>query len=38
MRLHLAQDNLNDLRQECPVMLSNLEGAVLVCVVTKKEE
>ena len=38
MRLHLEQDNLNDERQACTALLSNLEGTVLKCVVAKKEE
>ena len=38
MRLHLEQDNLNDDRQACTVILSNLEGTALKCVVAKKEE
>ena len=38
MRLHLEQDNLNDERQECTAILSNLEGTALKCVVAKKEE
>ena len=38
MRLHLAQDNLNDERQACTAILSNLEGTALKCVVAKKEE
>ena len=38
MRLHLEQDNLNDERQACTVILSNLEGTALKCVVAKKEE
>ena len=38
MRLHLEQDNLNDKRQACTVILSNLEGTALKCVVAKKEE
>ena len=38
MRLHLEQDNLNDGRQECTAILSNLEGTALKCVVAKKEE
>ena len=38
MRLHLEQDNLNDERQACTVILSNLEGRSLKCVVQKKEE
>ena len=38
MRLQLEQDNLNDERQACPAILSNLEGRALKCVVAKKEE
>ena len=38
MRLHLEQDNLNDERQACTAILSNLEGTALKCVVAKKEE
>ena len=38
MRLHLEQDNLNDERQACTAILSNLEGTSLKCVVEKKEE
>ena len=38
MRLHLEQDNLNDERQACTSILSNLEGTALKCVVAKKEE
>ena len=38
MRLHLEQDNLNDKRQACPAILSNIEGIALKCVVAKKEE
>ena len=38
MRLHLEQDNLNDERQACSAILSNLEGTALKCVVAKKEE
>ena len=37
-RLHLEQDNLNDERQACTAILSNLEGTALKCVVAKKEE
>ena len=37
MRLHLQQDNLNDERQACTAILSNLEGTALKCVVAKKE-
>ena len=38
MRLHLEQDNLNDERQACTAILSNLEGTAQKCVVSKKEE
>ena len=38
IRLHLEQDNLNDERQTCTAILSNLEGTALKCVVAKKEE
>ena len=38
MRLHLEQDNLNDERQACTAILSNLEGTALKSVVAKKEE
>ena len=38
MRLRLEQDNLNDERQACTAILSNLVGTVLKCVVAKKEE
>ena len=38
MRLHLEQDNLNDERQACPAVLSNLDSTALKCVVAKKEE
>ena len=38
MRLHLEQDNLNDERQACTAILSNLQGTALKCVVAKKEE
>ena len=38
MRLHLEQDNLNDERQACTAIPSNLEGTALKCVVAKKEE
>ena len=38
MILHLEKDNLNDKRQACTAILSNLEGTALKCVVTKKEE
>ena len=37
MRLNLEQDNLNDERQACTAILSNLEGTALKCVVAKKE-
>ena len=37
-RLHLKQDNLNDERQACTAILSNLEGTALKCVVAKKGE
>ena len=38
MRLHLEQDNLNDERQACQAMLSNLQCTAPKCVVAKKEE
>ena len=38
MRLHLEQDNLNDERQACMAILSNLGCTALKCVVAKKEE
>ena len=38
MRLQLEQDNLNDERQACTAVVSNLEGTALKCVVAKKEE
>ena len=38
MRLHLEQDNLNDKRQACTAILSNLEGTALKCMVANKEE
>ena len=38
MRLHLEQDDLNDERQACTAILSNLDGTALKCVVAKKEE
>ena len=38
MRVHLEQHNLNDKRQACTAILSNLEGTALKCVVAKKEE
>ena len=34
----LEQDNLNDERQACTAIFSNLEGTALKCVVAKKEE
>ena len=37
MRLHLEQDNLNDDKQACTAILSNLEGTTLKCLVAKKE-
>ena len=37
MRLHLEQDNLNDERQACTAILSNLEGTALKCVVQRKK-
>ena len=37
IRLHLEQDTLNDERQACTAILSNLEGTALNCVVAKKE-
>ena len=37
MRLHLEQDNLNDKRQVCTAILSNIEGTALKCVVAKTE-
>ena len=36
MRLHLEQDNLNDERQACTAILSNLEGTALKCVVCEE--
>ena len=36
MRLNLEQDNLNDERQACTALLSNLEGTALKRVVAKK--
>ena len=36
--MRLEQDNLNDERQACTAILSNLEGTPLKCVVAKKEE
>ena len=38
MRLHLVQDNLNDERQACTAILSNIEGTAFKCVVARKEE
>ena len=38
MRLNLEQDNLNNKRQACTEILSNLEGTTLKCLVAKKEE
>ena len=38
MRLHLEQDNLNDKRQACTAILSNLQCTAMKCVVAKKEE
>ena len=38
IRLRLEQDNLNDERQACAAILSNLEGTALKCVVAKEEE
>ena len=38
MRLQLEQDNLNDERQACTAILSNLESTALKCVFAKKEE
>ena len=38
MRIHLEQDILNDERQVCTAILSNLEGTALKCVIAKKEE
>ena len=37
-RLHLEQDKLNDERQACKAILSNLEGRALKCGVAKKEK
>ena len=34
----MEQDILNDERQACTAILSNLEGIALKCVVAKKEE
>ena len=38
IRLHLEKDNLNDERQARTLILSNLEGTALKCVVAKKKE
>ena len=38
MTLHLEQDKLNDERQACTAILSNLEGTALNCVEAKKGE
>ena len=38
MRLHLEQDNLNDERQACSAILSNIKGTALKCEVTKKDD
>ena len=38
MRIHLEQNILNDERQVCTAILSNLEGTALKCVIAKKEE
>ena len=38
MRLYLEQYNLNDDKQTCTAILSNLEGTALKCVMAKKEE
>ena len=38
MRLDLEEDNLNDKKQACTALLSNLEGTALKFVVAKKEE
>ena len=38
MRLTLEQDNMNDEKQACTAILSNLEGRALKCVVAKKEK
>ena len=38
MKLHLEQENLNDERQACTAILSNLEDPALKCVVAKKEQ
>ena len=38
MRLHLEEDNLNDERQACTAILSNLESTELECLVAKQEE
>ena len=37
-RLLLGQDYLNDEKQACTAILSNLDGTALKCVVAKKEE
>ena len=37
-RLNLEQDTLNDERQACTAILSNLEGTALKCLVAKEEE
>ena len=34
----MERDNLNDDRQACTAILSNLEGTALKCEVAKKEE
>ena len=38
IRLHLEQDNLKNEKQACTLILSNLEGTTLKCVVAKKKE
>ena len=38
MRLPLKKDKLNDEKQACTAILSNLERKALKCVVAKKEE
>ena len=38
MKLHLEHDNLNEERQACTAILSNLEGTAQKCVVAKKEK
>ena len=38
MRLLLEQDNLNDERQACTAILSNLEDTALKSMVAKKEQ